>query len=77
MSEEWPLLGPAHPIEGFVEPMVWGRSNYTVIGVPQALGDRREADRDARRRTVSRPARGSSIGQVSACPSAALWLPSR
>jgi hypothetical protein len=39
MSEEWPLLGPAHPIEGFVEPMVWGRSNYTVIGVPQTLVD--------------------------------------
>ncbi|MEY2848465.1 MAG: hypothetical protein RI885_1130, partial [Actinomycetota bacterium] len=31
MPEEWPLLGPAHIIRGFIEPMEWGRSTYTVL----------------------------------------------
>ena len=37
MSPEWPLLGPAVAIDGFVEPMLWGKSTYTVIGVPEEL----------------------------------------
>jgi hypothetical protein len=37
MSFEWPALGPAHPVAGFVEPMDWGTSRYTVIRVPEAL----------------------------------------
>jgi hypothetical protein len=35
MRFAWPLLGPAFRVEGFVEPMLWGGSNYTVIRVPE------------------------------------------
>ncbi|MFE7846673.1 YdeI/OmpD-associated family protein [Microbacterium sp. NPDC057407] len=37
MSEEWPNLGPAHEIDGFVEPMLWGTSTYAIIRMPTAL----------------------------------------
>lgn len=37
MTGEDALLGPPHAIEGFIEPMVWGRSRYTVLRVPDAL----------------------------------------
>ncbi|SIT67188.1 YdeI/OmpD-associated family protein [Microbacterium sp. RU33B] len=39
MSDAWPLLGPFHTIDGFVEPMEWGRARYTVIRVPDDLVD--------------------------------------
>ncbi len=39
MSVEWPALGPAHPVDGFVEPMQWGAARYTVIRVPHELVD--------------------------------------
>lgn len=37
MTYEWPALGAAHPIEAFIEPMQWGKSRYTVIGMPDGL----------------------------------------
>ncbi|WJL96874.1 YdeI/OmpD-associated family protein [Microbacterium sp. ET2] len=37
MSESWPLLGDPHEVTGFIEPMVWGRSRYTVLRVPASL----------------------------------------
>lgn len=39
MTHEWPVLGPPHPVTGFVEPMNWGGSRYTVIRMPDALVD--------------------------------------
>ena len=39
MSHQWPALGPAHLVHGFIEPMHWGTSTYTVIRVPEALVD--------------------------------------
>ena len=50
MSFPWPVLGPAHRVDGFIEPMEWGTSRYTVIRMPddlveaaRALGTRRVA----------------------------------
>lgn len=37
MSYEWPVVGPACEIDGFIEPMTWGSSTYTVIRIPDAL----------------------------------------
>lgn len=39
MSAAWPLLADPVTIEGFVEPMVWGRNRYTVIRMPAQLDD--------------------------------------
>lgn len=39
MSHQWPALGPAHLVDGFIEPMQWGTSTYTVIRVPDAVVD--------------------------------------
>jgi hypothetical protein len=37
VDHEWPAVGPAFEIDGFIEPMEWGSSTYTVIRVPDAL----------------------------------------
>lgn len=37
MSYQWPAVGPACEIDGFIEPMMWGSSSYTVVRVPDAL----------------------------------------
>jgi hypothetical protein len=37
MRFAWPLLGPDFRVEDFVEPMLWGGSNYTVIQMPEDL----------------------------------------
>jgi len=37
MSYEWPAVGPAVEIDGFIEPMTWGSSSYTVVRMPDAL----------------------------------------
>ena len=37
MTQGWPLIGPSYTIDGFVEPMVWGASTYTVIRMPEGL----------------------------------------
>jgi hypothetical protein len=39
MSFPWPALGSPHEIDGFIEPMEWGTSRYTVIRVPDTLVD--------------------------------------
>lgn len=39
MSVQWPMLGPAHRVDGFIDPMHWGAATYTVIRVPDALVD--------------------------------------
>lgn len=39
MSHQWPALGPAHCVDGFIMPMLWGTSSYTVIEMPDALVD--------------------------------------
>lgn len=43
MSGSEPLLGPPHDVAGFIEPMVWGPSRYTVLRIPLALVDAAEA----------------------------------
>lgn len=43
MSRSWPLWGDPHEVTGFIEPMVWGRSRYTVLRVPGPLVDAAEA----------------------------------
>ncbi|NYF16699.1 hypothetical protein HDC37_001524 [Microbacterium sp. AK009] len=50
MSESWPLLGAPHEVTGFIEPMVWGRSRYTVLRIPPSLV---EAADDAGTRRVA------------------------
>jgi hypothetical protein len=37
MRYEWPAVGPACEVDGFIEPMTWGSSTYTVIRIPDAL----------------------------------------
>lgn len=37
MNYEWPAVGPAFEIDGFIEPMTWGTSTYTVVRMPDAL----------------------------------------
>jgi hypothetical protein len=37
MGESWPFVGGRHEVAGFIEPMVWGRSRYTVLRVPADL----------------------------------------
>lgn len=39
MSFAWPALGSSHPVNGFIEPLEWGRSRYTVIRMPDELVD--------------------------------------
>lgn len=43
MTPDPPLLGPPHVIEGFIEPMVSGRSRYTVLRVPDGLVEAADA----------------------------------
>ena len=58
MTQGWPLIGPSYTIDGFVEPMVWGASTYTVIRMPEGLV---EAARAAGTRRVGGELEGTRV----------------
>ncbi|MEV8272727.1 hypothetical protein [Microbacterium sp. NPDC077184] len=39
MSTDETLWGEPHPIDGVIEPLLWGRSQYTILRIPPVLVD--------------------------------------